>query len=270
MSGFTAAELAAAEWSKAQKRQRKNEKLKLRDTVSADLAREKSERRKRLDDILMSTKLPTAPKGPSNIMGIVLSAAAAAVPGRERSRSPTPSKSGGRRKGRRDRGSSDRGRHSSDSEDARKSKRTSRRRSKESRNGYESGSSDEGALDVPRDPTNPLDAAYDRKAYRERKLHKRSRKGHSRDSRKWDHDLFERRSVSPNRDRNVGDMWDTRTGEWKSRAGGVYLPPTEPRPTNIDAASYRYWDPKSRGRKAERDSDEERPRRRASPVYELD
>ncbi|CDI80086.1 hypothetical protein, conserved [Eimeria acervulina] len=44
---------------------------------------------------------------------------------------------------------------------------------------------------------------------------------------------FAVRSPSPQRRRAKGEMWDTRLGQWKSRAGGVYIPPT---PEELQAA----------------------------------
>ncbi|CDJ30494.1 uncharacterized protein EMH_0006570 [Eimeria mitis] len=40
-------------------------------------------------------------------------------------------------------------------------------------------------------------------------------------------------SPPPQRRRAQGEMWDTRLGQWKSRAGGVYIPPT---PEELQAA----------------------------------
>ncbi|CDI84398.1 hypothetical protein, conserved [Eimeria praecox] len=49
----------------------------------------------------------------------------------------------------------------------------------------------------------------------------------------WTHDRFALRSPSPQRQRPQGEMWDTRLGQWKSRAGGIYIPPT---PEEVQAA----------------------------------
>ncbi|CAE7646321.1 unnamed protein product [Symbiodinium pilosum] len=45
------------------------------------------------------------------------------------------------------------------------------------------------------------------------------------DEPEWDHLAYLRRSPSPCRLRTNGTMWPTRKGAWRSRAGGVYLPP---------------------------------------------
>lgn len=107
-------------------------------------------------------------------------------------------------------------------------------------------------VSVPRDPANPLGEAHNIKAYqvlvrrrelkaklgtlrRERRLRRR-RKGSSssssagsssgRDSLVWDHRGYIFRSPSPCRLRTDGAFAETRKAAWRSRAGGVYLPPT--------------------------------------------
>ncbi|CAE7541247.1 unnamed protein product [Symbiodinium natans] len=85
------------------------------------------------------------------------------------------------------------------------------------------------AISVPHDPLNPLNAAYDMRAYEMlRKLrldeeHQMSQV--AADEPEWDHLGYLRRSPSPCRLRTNGTMWPTRKGAWRSRAGGVYLPP---------------------------------------------
>lgn len=197
------------------------------------------------------------------------------------------------------------------------------------------------SLGIPRDPRNPLHAAYElpRRSHKTREDHKRERRGkHLRDSygrkhsrracrsssahrsgiqkgklrsdaleasanrqrkqsyrynsrdssERWTHDAFEMRSESPNRERTHGVMWDTRRGAWRSRAGGVYLPPSptpseelenpsntnrsnEPSgpsrykyPRNTQSRRYHFNDPlRERSR-----SPSYIPRERGSPVYE--
>eukprot|EP01071_Lankesteria_metandrocarpae_P005264 Lankesteria_metandrocarpae@DN3933_c0_g1_i1.p1 len=109
---------------------------------------------------------------------------------------------------------------------------------------------------APKDPSNPLQAAYDVQAYiaerkgesrRKRSRHARGNRNdekdddehkdrqHPRNDRRyseerdagWTHDRYLNRSPSPNRDRTDGSMWDTRLGSWRARAGGVFLPPKE-------------------------------------------
>jgi len=84
-------------------------------------------------------------------------------------------------------------------------------------------------ISAPHDPLNPLNAAYDMRAYEMlRKLrldeeHQMSQV--AADEPEWDHLGYLRRSPSPCRLRTNGTMWPTRKGAWRSRAGGVYLPP---------------------------------------------
>ncbi|CAK9105681.1 unnamed protein product [Durusdinium trenchii] len=82
---------------------------------------------------------------------------------------------------------------------------------------------------VPNDPMNPLNAAYDMRAYELlRKLRLDEEHQISQialDEPDWDHLGYLRRSPSPCRLRTKGTMWPTRKGAWRSRAGGVYLPP---------------------------------------------
>jgi len=84
-------------------------------------------------------------------------------------------------------------------------------------------------VSAPHDPLNPLNAAYDMRAYEMlRKLrldeeHQMSQV--AADEPEWDHLGYLRRSPSPCRLRTNGTMWPTRKGAWRSRAGGVYLPP---------------------------------------------
>eukprot|EP00923_Selenidium_pygospionis_P044754 GHVN01077307.1.p1 GENE.GHVN01077307.1~~GHVN01077307.1.p1 ORF type:complete len:518 (+),score=109.06 GHVN01077307.1:58-1611(+) len=105
-------------------------------------------------------------------------------------------------------------------------------------------------VNAPRDPVNPLDAAYDTYAYRMMKK-KRWASPPSKGEREpeWRHDRYLNRSESPNRERTEGPMWDTRKDAWISRAGGAYIPP---RPRD--------------GREDERDEREEDWHRSASPA----
>eukprot|EP00434_Breviolum_minutum_P028773 symbB.v1.2.025451.t3/scaffold2469.1/size78468/7 len=82
---------------------------------------------------------------------------------------------------------------------------------------------------VPNDPLNPLNAAYDMKAYallRKLRLDEEHQISQiALDEPDWDHLGYLRRSPSPCRLRTKGAMWPTRKGAWRSRAGGVFLPP---------------------------------------------
>ena len=122
-----------------------------------------------------------------------------------------------------------------------------------------SPSSASSSLSVPRDPRNPLHAAYslplsqrymkgrqrslDEFSFKRRNLHCARKMrcdlikecytqcdspppNSLKHSERWNHDIFENRSESPVRERTKGAMWDTRQGAWRSRAGGVYLPPS--------------------------------------------
>ncbi|CEM11213.1 unnamed protein product [Vitrella brassicaformis CCMP3155] len=123
---------------------------------------------------------------------------------------------------------------------------------------------------LPRDPVNPLDAAYDRKAYRRLKRERkrrgsRSPSGGRRDP-YWEHDRYVERSESPERERTEGPMWDTRKGSWVSKAGGVYIPPADGREgeggDDQEPARYIRRAHRPRGR-----SRSPSPRQRDSPVY---
>lgn len=85
-------------------------------------------------------------------------------------------------------------------------------------------------MSVPVDPRNPLESAYDLKAYKLFCEHMQRRKLNAPEEPEWDHLPFLRRSPSPCRLRTDGAMWPTRRGAWKSRAGGAYLPPTDAPP----------------------------------------
>ena len=56
----------------------------------------------------------------------------------------------------------------------------------------------------------------------------------------WDHLPYLRRSPSPCRLRTTGAMWPTRKGGWRSRAGGVYLPPELRRSPSASPARWMY------------------------------
>lgn len=83
-------------------------------------------------------------------------------------------------------------------------------------------------LTVPRDPQNPLEEAYNLKAYelllQEQHARLKARRRH-RHGPKWDHEPYLNRSPSPCRLRTDGAFYPTRKGTWRSRAGGIYLPP---------------------------------------------
>ena len=84
---------------------------------------------------------------------------------------------------------------------------------------------------APREPKNPLNEAYNLRAYDEMSKRRRSRRSPPRSQAdelpEWDHRGFEFRSPSPCRLRTDGAHANTRREAWRSRAGGVYLPPEE-------------------------------------------
>lgn len=113
------------------------------------------------------------------------------------------------------------------------------------------------ALGMPPDPRNPLDKAHDEDAYR---VHLEGKGKTAIDEEFWDHLPFLRRSPSPCRVRTSGNMYPTRLGAWKSRAGGAYLPPTDDTPAAEELeelARYVYPD----------DFKERGPKTRRSPSY---
>nr|CEL67716.1 TPA: hypothetical protein BN1204_035080 [Neospora caninum Liverpool] len=141
----------------------------------------------------------------------------------------------------------------------------------------------------PRAPRNPLFAAYDRASYQELKRRRREASGASSsrrqadndvDREQWRHDRFHERSPSPERVRPP-TVWDTRKGQWRSRAGGVYVPPPKEEVEELEEALARYR-PSPRGNERSKDcsrSKDDRhrresrdsspsPVRRGSPVYE--
>mmetsp|Transcript_57561 Transcript_57561/g.105893 ORF Transcript_57561/g.105893 Transcript_57561/m.105893 type:complete len:427 (+) Transcript_57561:24-1304(+) len=89
------------------------------------------------------------------------------------------------------------------------------------------------ATNAPRDPRNPLDKAYDVRAYQVLSQDGRLDLRHPINEPTWNHLGYLRRSPSPCRLRTRGPMFPTRRGAWKSRAGGVYLPPTDDNPAYI-------------------------------------
>ena len=114
--------------------------------------------------------------------------------------------------------------------------------------------------------------AYDRGAYVRREHRNKIRD----DGISWDHEKFFTRSESPRRARTEGTMANTRKGAWKSRAGGVYLPPDpveEPQSGEEDDAEApaRYLHPEDfRKPSPPRRRSPSARSRRDSPVYELD
>ncbi|KAH0475371.1 MAG: hypothetical protein KVP17_000731 [Porospora cf. gigantea B] len=134
---------------------------------------------------------------------------------------------------------------------------------------------------APKDPYNPLVEAFDRRAYQDRKYEQNSRRSeHShvgerpeRASR-WRHDRFDdHREVRRVRS-DEPPLHDTRRGAWRSRAGGVYLPPPheDERPRSRDpqrdSGIERLGEEPGYRRRRSRSRD--RPQRRASPSYRLD
>ncbi|CDR95404.1 hypothetical protein, conserved [Babesia bigemina] len=159
--------------------------------------------------------------------------------------------------------------------DQRRSRSRSRRRS------YSRIRSDSSSdSDHPKDPFNPLKLAYDRRG-----RHRRSRSPYGRARRRstsqptnspdtWIHDLYyndEGRAVEDaryQRGRREQDSTsyklDTRRGSWRSKAGGVYIPPDEAASVNDDL--YSDYKPTSSRNTARRSPSYERP----DPVYTLD
>lgn len=130
-------------------------------------------------------------------------------------------------------------------------------------------------LPTPRDPVNPLEQAYDVQAYeamnRERKFNrarKEEKKEDVRLERRWDHYPFLMRSPSPDRTRTAGPMFNTRKDAWKSRAGGVYLPPTDAQQQERGEHHRGRDSSDSPARYVNRDQFKERQERRRSPSYQ--
>ncbi|EDO05368.1 hypothetical protein BBOV_I002860 [Babesia bovis T2Bo] len=139
---------------------------------------------------------------------------------------------------------------------------------------------DSSDSDHPRDPFNPLKLAYQGK--RARKYHRgksrsRSRSRERRSPRQWAHDLYDDSELRVaeesryNRDRSDRDITryelDTRRGSWRSKAGGVYIPPDDDQSVDDDIYSdYRPRRNSSTGRSSYRSRSYERP----DPVYTLD
>ncbi|PFH37349.1 hypothetical protein BESB_038070 [Besnoitia besnoiti] len=139
----------------------------------------------------------------------------------------------------------------------------------------------------PRAPRNPLFAAYDRESYRELRRRQEScssrrvAEGTRGELDLWCHDRFHARSPSPKRLRPPS-VWDTRRGQWRSLAGGVYVPPRPEEIAELEKELARYkpspreWRAEDRGaygaRKDRKNGDRRdasrSPVRRGSPVYE--
>lgn len=79
----------------------------------------------------------------------------------------------------------------------------------------------------------------------------------------WDHKPFLERSPSPCRERTEGAMYNTRKDAWRSRAGGVYIPPQRAKSeSSAREPQARYLHPEEFARYR-------LGRRSPSPVYEL-
>ncbi|KAH0483362.1 MAG: uncharacterized protein KVP18_004086 [Porospora cf. gigantea A] len=120
---------------------------------------------------------------------------------------------------------------------------------------------------APKDPYNPLVEAFDRRAYRDRKYEQNSRRnehGGERPERasRWRHDRFEDHREVRRVQSDEPPLHDTRRGAWRSRAGGVYLPPHEEEGPRSHTEEPGYCRRRSRSR--------DRPLRRPSPSYRLD
>ncbi|RQX75441.1 hypothetical protein TGCAST_272190 [Toxoplasma gondii CAST] len=138
----------------------------------------------------------------------------------------------------------------------------------------------------PPAPRNPLFAAYDRESYQKLKRRRReasdTRRGRRHHAGKeahreqWRHDRFHERSPSPQRVRPP-TVWNTRKGQWRSLAGGVYVPPSMEEVEELKEELSRYR-PSPRGydrspskperRRRTSDDSSLSPVRRGSPVYE--
>lgn len=153
---------------------------------------------------------------------------------------------------------------------SKKRKKSRKRKKKKSRS-----LSCSSVREPPKDPSNPLLKASDSHGYNQwRGKRKRSRSPEE----KWSHEGFLTRSISPIRERTEGPMADTRTGQWQSRAGGVYLPPARSADADDEgeAMPSRYVIPlrqqivrKASSRSRSRSS-RSRKKRRRSPCYRLD
>lgn len=94
-------------------------------------------------------------------------------------------------------------------------------------------SSEDSDFNVPKVPFNPLRLAYSSRSF---KSNKRDIPPDYNSSERWDHDLYdsdsERAAAAARIQRErihkkTDTIIDTRKGAWRSRAGGVYLPPKE-------------------------------------------
>ncbi|GIX64211.1 uncharacterized protein BcabD6B2_36460 [Babesia caballi] len=141
---------------------------------------------------------------------------------------------------------------------------------------------DSSDSDCPRDPFNPLKLAHQPKArsYRSKSPRdgRRPRRSHSPDSpNRWDHDLYDsvegqaaevaRYQQQREEVKTTTYQVDTRRGSWRSRAGGVYLPPDDDHSPQRDLyTDYRPKRSQSPVRRSRRSRTYERP----DPVYTLD
>ncbi|ORM40355.1 uncharacterized protein BXIN_2194 [Babesia sp. Xinjiang] len=137
---------------------------------------------------------------------------------------------------------------------------------------------DSSDSDHPKDPFNPLKLAHNPRLRRQPSyVRRRSPSRRSNSPNQWEHDLYhnveeqvaeesryQRRRVEQD---NTTHELDTRRGSWRSKAGGVYLPPDGSKGESDDLYSdYRRKRSRSPTRRSSRSRSYERP----DPVYTLD
>ncbi|KAK1939770.1 hypothetical protein X943_003153 [Babesia divergens] len=142
---------------------------------------------------------------------------------------------------------------------------------------HRSSSSDS---DNPREPYNPLKLAHVQRSRRSRSPRRGKQRSTSNSPPtpdRWEHDLYnsdaEQVAIEAGYRQRKAERQattykvDTRRGSWRSRAGGVYLPPEE----DIDLEKDLYTDYRPRRRRSsERHSRRSQSYERPGPVYTLD
>ncbi|GFE55723.1 knob-associated histidine-rich protein, putative [Babesia ovis] len=137
---------------------------------------------------------------------------------------------------------------------------------------------DSSDSDRPRDPFNPLKLAYQRNSrHRSSSDRQRSRSRNRNSPPRWHHDLYddvheqvaeEARHQRRRSERDITSyQLDTRRGSWRSKAGGVYIPPDRDNTSDEDLyTDYRRRHSRSPSRPSRKSRSYERP----DPVYTLD
>ncbi|KAK1442926.1 hypothetical protein BgAZ_304440 [Babesia gibsoni] len=149
------------------------------------------------------------------------------------------------------------------------------------RESYDRHHRDSSDSDNPREPFNPLKLAYVRRSRRSRspshRRRHRSRRSSSQSPERWEHDMHDRDSDAEaehnsyrrakHREGVTTYEIDTRRGTWRSRAGGIYLPPEDASDAEDDLYSRKKPRSSTAGAHEPRRSQSyERP----DPVYKLD